>query len=97
MFAIQNISQGRKKTNVVRPYSNVPIPVYRLGDKSGNNWFLPGEWLPEMKKSIGDILYVGNPDDKDPSGVSVVHSLENWLASKTVNDIRAKAVEDEPS
>lgn len=94
MFAVHNIGQGGKRTNIVKPYSDTSISVVRLGKRKGDNFFILQETLPELKRTIDDVLYYTNQvGSKEPTDNSVVESLERWYEQKTLKKMRVESDE----
>lgn len=84
-FALKNIGGGASRTNATREYSQDRIPVYRLGEKRGDNFFIADDYIPELKATIKEVIYMGNGEF---SGNSVVFALEQWLERKTLTKAR---------
>lgn len=96
MFAIHNVGGGAGRTNITKPYSDNPISVVRLGNRKGNNFFILDETLPELKSTIGKILYLTSvTGEKTTTDNSVVQSLEQWYEQQSLNQIKARAAAKE--
>lgn len=84
-FALKNLGNGVSRTNLTRDYSDDPIPAYRLGNKKGDNFFVQDDYIPELKATIGQTIYLSNGEF---SGNSVIFSLEQWLERKNLAKAR---------
>ena len=93
MFAIKERGGGIKRTKLQRDWCNGVIDAYRLGLSRKGTYFLNKEYIPELQKTIENVIYVeGMMGENNASGNSVVQCLEDWLTQSQIR--QAKEAED---
>lgn len=89
IYAIKERGGGAHRTKLQRKWADAPIDATRLGPSRKGTYFLDKEYIPELKSSIEDILFmedaVGNEVATDNS---VVEGLENWLSQYNIREAR---------
>lgn len=79
VFAIKKIGGVPNRTNV--SIGGTPTPVQRLPRAIGRTFLAGGQYIPELKKTVGEILWIG---ENQTTGNSVTDGLENWLAMSQI-------------
>jgi len=89
MFAIQERGRGKSRTKLGRDWSDTQINAYRLGPPRKGAYFMPKEFIYELDKNVGEVLYFeDNYGNREATGNSVIQCLEDWLAKKQIQEAR---------
>lgn len=79
IFAVKKIGGVPVRTNV--SIGGGAIPVQRLPRGVGKTFLAEPQYIPELKKTVGEILWIS---DGQSTGNSVTDGLENWLAMQQI-------------